>query len=164
MLGRLFPRQVDNRFDGHRAALWLLGLVIALKLIMSANSILNTEAIVTGDGIPLDSFGAAAAREVLTLFALMALGQLALALVALTVLVRYRALVPLICALMLAERLAGRLIIQTHAEAAVGAPPIVWIMAIALPTLLGLALLLSLVPARGRGSRETASAKREESR
>ena len=58
MLNRLFPRQVDNRFDGHRAALWLLGLYIALKLVMGFNSIFNTAAIVSGpDGIPLDSFG-----------------------------------------------------------------------------------------------------------
>jgi len=109
MLNRLFPRQVDNRFDGHRAALWLLGLFIALKLVMSVNSILNTASIATGDGIPLDSFGPAAAREVLTLFALMALGQLALALIALTALIRYRALVPVIYLLLLGERLAGAL-------------------------------------------------------
>jgi hypothetical protein len=152
MLNRLFPRQAGNRFEGHRAALWLLGLFVALKLVMSVNSILNTESIATGDGIPLDSFGAAAAHEVLLLFALMALGQLMLALIALAILIRYRALVPLICLLLLAERLAGRLIAQSHAVAGAENPPIVWIMAIALPTLLILALVLSLVPARRRAA------------
>ncbi len=150
MLNRLFPRQADNGFDGHRSALWLLGLFIALKLVMSVNSIFNTASIATGDGIPLDSFGPAAAREVLTLFALMALGQLALALVALTALIRYRALVPFIYLLLLGERLAGRLIVQSHAVAGTGSPPIVWFMAVALPTLLILGLALSLIPARGK--------------
>jgi hypothetical protein len=148
MVRRLFPVQADNRFEGYRAALGLLGTFVALKLVMSVNSIVNTASIAAGDGIPLESFGPAAAREVLTLFALMALGQLMLALVALTVLVRYRALVPLICLLLLAERIAGRLIIWSRAEAGAESPPIVWIMAIALPTLLILALLLSLIPRR----------------
>lgn len=154
MLNRLFPKQVDNRFDGHRAALWLLGTFIALKMVMSVRSILDTASIVTGDGIPLDSFGAAATREVLTLFALMALGQLMLALIALTVLLRYRALVPLICLLLLAERIASRLIILSRAEAGAESPLIVWIMAITLPTLLILTLAFSLIPARTREFRE----------
>ena len=44
MLDRLFPRQADNRFPGHRAALWLLGVYVALKLVMSSNSIFNAAA------------------------------------------------------------------------------------------------------------------------
>ncbi|MBC7986397.1 MAG: hypothetical protein H7X93_06960 [Sphingomonadaceae bacterium] len=158
---RLFPKQVDNSFDGHRAALWLLGLFIALKLVMSVNSIFNTASIATGDGIPLDSFGPAAAREVLTLFALMALGQLALALIALAILIRYRALVPLICLQLLGERIAGRFIVQSHAVAGAESPAIVWIMAAGLPTLLILALVLSLLPARGGRSHQSALNKEE---
>lgn len=154
MLGRLLPSQVDNRFEGHRAALWLLGLFVALKLVMSVNSIINTASIATGDGIPLDSFGPAGARQVLMLFALMALGQLVLALVALTVLVRYRSLVPFICLLLLAERLAGRLIMQSYAVPGAETPPVVLFMAVALPALLVLALALSFVPARGARSRQ----------
>ncbi len=66
ILGRLFPARADNRFDGHRASLWLLGLFVALKLVMSVNSILNTESVAAGaDGIPLHGFGPAAAREIL---------------------------------------------------------------------------------------------------
>lgn len=48
MLSRLFPTQADNRFEGYRAALWLLGLLITLKLIMSVNSILNTRQVAQG--------------------------------------------------------------------------------------------------------------------
>jgi hypothetical protein len=116
MLSRLLPSQADNRFEGHRAALWLLGLFIALKIVMGVNSIFNTEAVAAGaDGIPLDSYGPAAARQVLNLFALTALGQLTLALVGLMVLVRYRSLVPLLFLVFLGEQIARRLIVQGFA-------------------------------------------------
>jgi hypothetical protein len=118
MLNRLFPKQVDNTFDGHRAALWLLGLFIALKLVMSVNSILNTASVATGaDGLPLDSFGPAAARTVPMLFALMSLGQLTLAVIALTTLIRYRAMVPFIYLVLLGEELAPCFIVQSYAVA-----------------------------------------------
>ena len=161
MLDRLFPRQVDNRFDGHRAALWFLGAFVFVKLAMSTNSIINTARIVTGDGIPLESFGPAAAEQVLLLFALMALGQLTLALVALIILIRYRALVPLICLLLLAERIAGRLIIQSYSGLDAASPLIVWIMAVLLPALLAFAVVFSLIPSR-RGGGGAARASTEE--
>ena len=149
MLDRLFPRQVDNRFDGHRAALWLLGLLVALKLVVSLNSIFNTASVAQGaDGIPLDSYGVAPAREVLTLFALTALGQLALALVALAALIRWRALVPFLYLLSLGEMLARRLIVAAEAgprpEAAAVAGLVTW----GGLALLALGLALSLFPAR----------------
>lgn len=150
MLERLFPRQVDNRFDGHRAALWLLGLLIALKLVVSLNSIFNTASVAQGaDGIALDSFGPAAAQEVLTLFALTALGQLVLALIALAVLVRWRALVPFLYLVSLGEMLARRAIVAAHDVARAGSSPVAWYVTYGVLALLGLGLVLSLVPARG---------------
>lgn len=157
MLNRLFPRRVDNRFDGYRAALWLLGLFVALKLVMSINSIFNTASVAAGaDGIPLDSFGPAAAREVLELFALMALGQLALALVALTILVRYRALVPFIYSVLLGEQLARRFIVQAQEVAGSGSSPVGWYVGFGFLALLTLGLVLSLIPARGGSAHESA--------
>ncbi len=154
MLNRLFPGQADNRFGGHRAALWLLGLFVALKLVMSINSIFNTASVAGGaDGIPLDSFGAAAAREVLELFALMALGQLALAVIALTILIRYRALVPFIYLVLLGEQLARRFIVQAQAAAGSGSSPVGWYVGFGFLALLALGLVLSLMPARGESAR-----------
>ena len=151
MLDRLFPKQVDNTFDGHRAALWLLGLFIALKLAMSVNSIVNTGAVATGaDGLPLDSFGPAAARTVLMLFALVALGQLTLAVIALTALIRYRAIVPLVYLVLLGEQLARRLIVQSYAVARTESTPVGWYVNIGLLALLTLGLVLSLIPTRHR--------------
>lgn len=150
MLGRLFPRQADNRFEGYRVALWLMGLLIALKLVVGFNSIFNTAQVAAGaDGIPLGSYGPAAAREVLTLFALVALGQLALAAIALLALIRWRSLVPFIYLVSLVEMLARRLIVQTQAVAHPGASPVAWFVTWGVLALLALGLLLSLLPARG---------------
>ncbi len=147
MLSRLFPAQADNRFDGHRAALWLLGLLIFLKLAMSLNSIFNTQSVAVGaDGIPLDSFGPAAARQVLLLFALLALAQLFLALTALTVLIRWRALVPFVYLLLLAEQLARRLIAQSYAAPGARMTDVAWFVNYGLLALLTLGLVLSLIP------------------
>ena len=149
MLDRLLPKQADNRFDGHRAALWLLGLFIALKIVMGVNSIFNTEAVAVGaDGIPLDSYGPAAARQVLTLFALTSLGQLMLALIGLTVLVRYRSLVPLIFVVFLGEQLARRLIVQGYAVVRTESGSAGLYINLGLMALLALGLLLSLIPPR----------------
>lgn len=153
MLARLFPRQVDNHFEGYRAALWLLGLLVALKLVISLNSIFNTASVAgAADGIPLNSFGPAAASAVLMLFALMSLGQLALSLIALTALIRWRALVPLIYLVLLGEQLARRFIVQSYAVARTDGTSFGWYLNIAILAVLALGLVLSLAPLRKRGS------------
>ena len=152
---RLFPRRADNAFGGHRAALWLLGLFIALKLVMSINSIWNTASVAAGgDGLPLDSFGPAAARAVLMLFALMSLGQLTLAVIALTALIRYRAMVPFIYLVLLGEQLARRIIVQSYEVARTEASPAGRYVNFALLALLAIGLVLALVPARQRAVAE----------
>lgn len=154
MLDRIFPAQADNRFGGHRAATWLLGLYVALKLAMSFNSIFLAERVAGGaDGIQLDSIGPVAVREVLTLFSLTGLGQLALALIALTVLLRYRALVPFIFLVLLGEALARRLIVQGYAAARTGDGAVAFYINLGLLVLLAIGLFLSLVPARQQRSR-----------
>ncbi len=154
MLGRIFPRQADNRFTGLRPALWLLGLLRALKLAMSLNSIFNTESVAAGaDGIPLASYGPAAARQVLLLFALLALGQLTLTVSALVTLIRYRTLVPLIYLILLGEQLARRAIAQSYAAPGARMTDVAWFVNYGLLTMLVLGLALSLIPARGERRR-----------
>jgi hypothetical protein len=155
MLARLFPRQADNRFEGLRPALWLLGFLIFIKLAMSLNSIVNTESVAVGaDGIPLASYGPEAARQVLLLFALLSLDQLALALIALAALVRYRSLVPFIYLVLLAELLARRAIGQSYARPGAQMTDTAWYVNYGLLTLLALGLVLSLIPARSREAGE----------
>lgn len=151
LLARLFPAQADNRFEGLRPALWLLGVVIALKMIMGVRSILDTRAVAEGaDGIPLDSFGPEAAREVLLLFALMAVGHLFLELVALMALLRYRALVPLAYLMLLSEHVVRRLVAQSYAMPGAGSTAVAQYVNYGLLTLLAAGFALSLVQ-RSRG-------------
>ncbi len=146
VLRRLFPRQFDNGYQGHRAALWLLGVLVALKLVVSVNSLLNTASVAAGaDGIPLDSFGPAAARTVLMLFALGALADLALAVIAVVALIRYRAMVPFLYLILLGEYVAGRIVIQSYAVARSGGISLGWYVNIGIVILLALGLLLSLM-------------------
>lgn len=149
MFSRLFPRQADHRFEGLRPALWLLGLLIFLKLAMSLNSIFNTQSVAAGaDGIPLASFGSAAARQVLALFALVALGQLGLTLIALAALIRYRALVPFVYLVLLGELVARRAIARSYAPPGAQGTDVAWFVNYGMLLLLILGLALSLVPAR----------------
>lgn len=145
MLQRLFPNQFDNRFDGHRLALWLLGVLVALKLIMSINSIVNTASVARGgDGLPLEAYGAAGARAVLMLFALMSLGQLVLTVLGLIALIRYRAMVPLVYAVLLLEHVARRIIVQAYAVERTSSSPVGVYINIALLGLLTAGFALSL--------------------
>ncbi len=58
MLNPLLPRRVDNTYRGHKLALWLFGLVVLLKLVISLNSIFNGRTVASSaDGILLDTFG-----------------------------------------------------------------------------------------------------------
>jgi len=149
VIRRLFPKQADNSFEGLRPALWLLGFLIAVKLLMSLNSILNTADVAgNADGIPLASYGPEAARQVLQLFALMALGHLFLTLVAVAALVRWRTLVPFAYLLLLAEFLVRRLIVWSYAAPGAESTGIALIVNSSLAVLLTLGLVLSLVPGR----------------
>ncbi|MFL6762442.1 MAG: hypothetical protein ACJ8FB_07775 [Sphingomicrobium sp.] len=149
MLKRLFPTQFDNRFRGQSAALWVLGLLIALTLVVSLNSIFNTAYVAAGaDGFPLSAYGPAAGRSVLMLFALDALGQLVLSIISLVALIRYRSMVPLIYLLVLCQQLGRRFIIQSYAVPRAPTDAVVPYVVYGVIGLLALGLVLSLLRSR----------------
>ena len=155
MLARLFPSQFDNRYQGWRTALWLLGLLLALRLVMSVNSIFNTEQVAAGaDKFPLASYGGDGARAVLMLFALHALAELMIALVGVLALARYRAMVPFVFLLLSAEHVARRLIVQGYAIERSAPTTAAYVINYGMLALLLGGLLLSLIPARKRRSTE----------
>jgi hypothetical protein len=124
MLNRLLPRHVDNAYHGHKLALWLFAVVVLMKVIMSLNSIFNGRAVATSaDGIPLDTFAPAAAQTVVALFAIWAVAQLTICLLCIVVLARYRAMIPLMFALLLLEHLGRKLVLQVIPIVRTGAPP-----------------------------------------
>jgi hypothetical protein len=144
MIRRLLPPSIDNAYPGHRLALWLFGLLLFLRTAMGVNSIFNSRSILTSaDGIPLDTYPAAAAQTVVSLFALLGLSNLVLCVLGILVLVRYRSMVPLMFALFLTEHLGRRLILSLHPIERTGRPPGIYInLAILALMLVGLALSL----------------------
>ena len=124
MLQRLFPPRVDNTFRGHGLALWLFGVLILMKGGIGFGTIFNgRSAATTADGIPLDTFSPAGAQAFLAMMAAWGLSQVMLNLLGLLVLVRYRALVPFMFALLLLEHLCRRLIFQVLPIASAGTSP-----------------------------------------
>ncbi len=144
MFNQLLPHRIDNTYRGHKLALWLFALLVLLKVIMSLNSIFNGYSVVTSaDGIPLDTFPAAAAQAVVTLFAILGLSNLMICLLCMLVLVRYRSMIPFMFALLLLEHLSRRLIINLMPIVRSGTPPGSYVNLILLGLMIvGLALSL----------------------
>lgn len=109
MIERLFPRMVDNDYRGHPVALWVLVPVTLLTLVRSLVHMFRVDggaqSIAT---IPLDRYSDPAAAAVILIFALWGLSQLLLGLLYVVVLVRYRALIPLMYLTLILEY-CGRL-------------------------------------------------------
>ena len=124
MFDRLLPRHVDNTYRGHALALWLFAVLVALKLTIGLNCILNgREVASSADGIPLDTFDPACARMIVSDFALWGLAQVMICGLCILVLVRYRALVPCMFTLLLLEHLGRKLILQVLPIVTTGKPP-----------------------------------------
>ncbi|MGQ0741947.1 MAG: hypothetical protein ACT4OG_06600 [Alphaproteobacteria bacterium] len=115
-MGQIFPKQADNSYRGHWLAILLLALVVLLKGTQGAVSIFNTRNVLTtADGIPLASYGAAAGDTVVALTALLGLLLVALALIAIIVLIRYRALIPLMFLVQLFVQGGSRVLLEINA-------------------------------------------------
>ena len=148
LFDRIVPARADNRRLGHPVALWILAAIVALRLLMGANSIINSRAIASGaDGIPLASFNAAAQAEVIQMFALLGLYLVLLALVGLVVLLRYRALIPLVFVCLLVQELGSKLVLWTHPDTSRGASP----GAIVTLVIIGLTVVGLLLSVTGKG-------------
>lgn len=91
----LLPPHIDNTYRGHRAALWLFGLVVGLRTIQSLVVIFNSySTAINADGIPLDTYPPAAAQTAVALFAQASLWRLTFCSVCALVLARYRSASP----------------------------------------------------------------------
>ena len=42
MLGRIFPKQIDNAYRGYKLAIWLLAAIVLLRLAMSGGTLFQT--------------------------------------------------------------------------------------------------------------------------
>jgi hypothetical protein len=124
MFSQLFPQRFDNNYRGYKLALWLFALLMFMKLAIGLNSIFNGYSVASSaDGIPLDTFTPAAAQTAVALFALLGLSHVMICLLCILVLVRYRAMIPFLFALLLLEHLGKRLILHLLPIPRAGASP-----------------------------------------
>jgi hypothetical protein len=112
MLRRLFPARLDNEgYRGRVAALWLFALFLLIKAIMGVNGAFNARAVATGaDGIRLDGLGEGGAETILLLFRSLSLAQLPLVAIAAAALWRWRAMLPFLYLVLLADQIVRRLV------------------------------------------------------
>jgi hypothetical protein len=157
VIARLLPRRIDNTYRGSRLALWLFALLLFMKVAMSMNSIFNASNVASSaDGIPLDTYPPAAARTIVSLFALLGLSHFMICLLGILVLARYRSMVPFMFALLLLEYLGRRLILHFTPIVRTGTPPGFYVNLVLLAVMLaGLALSLG-----SRGSLQVKSGER----
>ena len=95
-LPRVLPERADNRFRGHVLALWLFVPLTLFKIALGTAHILRADGGAQSvSTMPLDTYPAGAAQNVIALMARMGTEQVLLGLLFLIVLLRYRALIPL---------------------------------------------------------------------
>ncbi len=149
MSTQLLPRQLDNDYRGRKVALWLFGIVILLRAFCAVNSVLAGHFVArVSEGIPATAL-AAGGDPIVGLLGLRGLSQVALCVLYLLALVRYRSFVPFLFLLVLLE-VAGRfVIVQLTPLAPTGTPPATILhLAVLGLSLLGLPLSLVTRPAR----------------
>jgi len=147
MLERLLPRTADNTYRGYKIALWIYGVVVLWKMAIAAATIFNgRNTAIVADGIPVNSFSQIGAQDFLSLQAALGVALFILCAIAVLVFFRYRALVPLMFVVLLAENLLRRLVYFLIPMVRVGSPVGTWVN-VALITLMLVGLILSLLPA-----------------
>ena len=97
MLHRVFPTSLDNKFPGHKIALYVFYALTALTLWRSQHHLFGHDGGAQSiASIPLDTYSSNAADTVIGVFALWGLSQLIIGLIYLLAAIRYRALIPLL--------------------------------------------------------------------
>ncbi len=122
MLTRLFPKQIDNDYRGHVLAIWLLVPLALMKFLQGANvaGLLGTgnsrQILETVDNVPVSAFPAEAASQLVFLFAAWGVGVLVLGFLGMVVLLRYRAMIPLMYLLLLIEQVGRQALSTIHLD------------------------------------------------
>ncbi len=144
MFDKLLPQPIGNRYSGSKIALWLFGLIVFVQILQSVMVIVNGYSVAqSADGIPLETYPAAAAQTILAIFMVSSLRRLFISLMCAVVLFRYRSAVPLMFVVLGLNYLGGEVIFQFVPIVRVGTPPgVVMTLIMFGLTVVGLALSL----------------------
>ena len=100
-MGLLFPQTIDNKYRGQWLALILFTPVLLLKLLMGFNvagfnpTISVRDILIDVDGIPLDTYSASAASDLVFFANAWGLSLFIICLFGVIAFIRYRAMLPL---------------------------------------------------------------------
>jgi hypothetical protein len=144
MFDKLLPQPIDNTYSGSKIALWLFGLIVFVHILQSVMVIVNGQTVAqSADGIPLETYPAAAAQTILAIFMVSSLRRLIISLICAVVLFRYRSAVPLMFVVLGLSYLSGQVVLQFVPIVRAGTPPGVVMNLIMFGlTIVGLALSL----------------------
>ncbi|MCH2096713.1 MAG: hypothetical protein MK160_16625 [Rhodobacteraceae bacterium] len=95
MLDFVLPKSIDNRFPGHKIALYVFYALTVLTLWRSQHHLFAPDGGAQSiASIPLDTYPGAAAETIVGIFALWGLSQLIIGMIYLLAAVRYRSMIP----------------------------------------------------------------------
>lgn len=158
MLSRLFPKHADNAYRGHWLGAVLLAVVVAVKGLQGIVSMAMTAEIAKGaDGIDVSQLNAAGVADLMLSIALIGFYIVVVNLIGAVVLIRWRALVPLMLLVELIVQVGARIVIDMHPIPRLAAPehgfaghPVGFYVNLVLLALTVLGLVLSLTGKRYR--------------
>jgi len=109
MLRRIFPKQFDNCYAGHKLGLAIFVAVMLARAMQGLNSVVLTRrTMASADGIPIDRYDIDAASAAISLFAQRGMYLLVIPIIGAIALVRYRSMIPLLYLMLLITQLGGR--------------------------------------------------------
>jgi hypothetical protein len=115
MLSRIFPKQFDNEYRGYWLAVWIFLLVILQRVAHGLQSIIIArQTLIGADGIPVDKYTNGGAETVIAIYAVLGIYLLALPLLGLIALIRYRSMIPLMYLLFIALQIGARVSNALH--------------------------------------------------
>jgi hypothetical protein len=148
------PRSIDNSYRGQILALWLFWIVVVIRAAQGVSLILNGYSIVKeADGIPLQTFPAAASQSIVRMFAISGGSRIVLSLFGILIFVRYRSAIPMMFALLALDQIAKELLLQFYPLFRIGSP-IGPIVNLTLLFLTSIGFILSVVGKRHLKSRQ----------
>ena len=120
----LFPQIIDNSYRGRKVALWIFGLVVAMRTLQSLFVLFNGYYTVTNaDGVPLAMYPPAAAQTIIAVFALSSLARLIISFICIVALVRYRRAIPFMFVVLGLSYLGAQVLTWFIPLVRVGRPP-----------------------------------------
>jgi hypothetical protein len=123
-LGKLLPSSLDNNYRGSRVALWLFGVVVAVRCAQSLSVIFNGYNIAqSADGIPVSTYTPEAAQQIVALFGQGSIWRLTFGVFCIIALILYRSAVPLLLALLALNYLGAQLLYRYEPLLRTGTPP-----------------------------------------